>query len=227
MGAHGNHRGTAWILLLAAWTVLVLALPVPAESPRRHPKLFPPERAHILDRPERDAWQKPEAILDRLKIRRGMRVADVGAGSGYLTVRLSRRVGPSGVVYAVDVQPEMIAIVREKVKRLGLDNVRPVLSRDTDTTLPPASVDVVILLNTYHEVLDPEGLLKHLRGILAPGGRLGIIDWKKAPTPFGPPQWHRIPARDVVRTARKAGFRLRETAEILEYQYFLIFTPEP
>ncbi|MBI5380029.1 MAG: class I SAM-dependent methyltransferase, partial [Nitrospirae bacterium] len=158
-----------------------------------------------------------------LGLRPGQRVADVGTGSGYFLPWLSRAVGSEGVVYGVDVQTEMLAWAERKVREARLPNVRLVHSTDTDTKLPPQSVDVVLLVNTYHEVHDPSGLMKNLRKTLSSGGLLAIIDWKPEPTPMGPPLGHRVSPDTVKKTVEAAGFRLWREETFLPYQYFLLF----
>lgn len=211
----------AWPAAFCISFLLLLASPLPAAED--HPKLFDPQRAPVLERPEREAWQQPEQVVKALGLKPGQAVADVGTGSGYFLPWLSRAVGPSGAVYAVDVQPEMLVWAERKVREARLPNVRIVHSTDTDTKLPPQSVDVVLLVNTYHEVGDPSALMRHLRGVLKPGGLLTIVDWKPEPTPLGPPLSHRVSPDNVRRAAESSGFRLERTETFLPYQYFLLF----
>lgn len=206
-------------LVLFVSLLFVSSLPA-AED---HPKLFDPQRAPVLERPEREAWQQPEQVVKALGLKPGQAVADVGTGSGYFLPWLSRAVGSEGVVYGVDVQPEMLVWAERKVREARLPNVRLVRSTDTDTALPAQSLDVVLLVNTYHEVGDPSVLMRHLRGVLKPGGLLAIVDWKPEPTPLGPPLSHRVAADKVRRTVEAAGFRQEREETFLPYQYFLLF----
>ena len=194
-------------------------------------------RPGVLDRipdeeqehPGRDAWQLPEKVAAALRLEKGQAVADVGCGSGYFVPYLAPAVGPSGRVYAIDIQPEMLAYVERKIERLALKNVETVLSQETDTQLPEGSVDVALLIDVYEELGSPRAVLANLRQILRPEGRLVVIDFKpeKGATAVGPPLSHRLAARRVVAEVESAGFHLVERPSFLPYQYFLVFTRAP
>src|SRR5574341_576231 len=115
----------------------------------RPSKLFSPSKIPLLEDPERDTWQKPEEILNALEIEKGQVVADIGAGSGYLTVKISERVGETGTVYAVDVQQEMMDYLRKRIDDKGFKNIILIMGDRDDPKLPPDSLDVAILLSTY------------------------------------------------------------------------------
>ena len=118
-----------------------------------HGRLFPPENLGLLEGPDRAVWQKPDQIMDALGIADGAKVADIGAGAGWFTMRLARRVGPNGVVYASDVQREMLDVIRRRVAREGLRNVRLLLGEDSSLGLPsPAQLDAVLVVDDYPEV---------------------------------------------------------------------------
>jgi predicted methyltransferase len=216
-------------LLVLALTLLAAA-PVAAQTrpaqASRH-TLFSPSALTLLESPDRDIWQKPEQVMDALGIADGSRVADIGAGGGYFTVRLARRVGPNGVVWAEDVQPEMLeAITRRVAKDVAKEirNVVPVRGTSSDPMLPAGSLDAVLVLETYQEVQlggNPLLFLQNVRKALRPGGRVGIIDYKKeggGPGPDGP-----RPDPDVViAVAEQAGFRLMKRETFLPFQFFLI-----
>ena len=216
-------RALCALVLLAA-----LAPDLLAQQPRRQPhgRLFPPQDLGLLEAPDRDIWQRPDEIMDELGIAEASVVADVGAGSGWFTIRLARRVGPNGVVYAQDVQPEMLAAISRRVAAEGLLNVRPVLGTTTDPQLPPGTMDAVLLVDAYHEIVDRVTLLGHLARALKPGGRLGVIDFKLDGGGPGPPLEERVGPGAVVSDAREAGLRLLAQPTFLPYQYFLIFGPE-
>jgi len=159
--------------------------------------------------------------MDILGIARGKGVADVGAGSGWFTVRAARRVGPSGTVYAVDINPEAVRYIDARVHRESLVNVKTILSKPDDPMLPKEAIDAVLLLKTYHEVADPIALLEHLRPALRPGARLGIIDRNGNGTDHG------VGRKIVIDEAVRAGYRLVETYEFVKddgMDYFLVFT---
>jgi SAM-dependent methyltransferase len=168
----------------------------------------------------RARWQQPERVLRALRVRRGAVVADVGSGPGYFTTRLARAVGPRGRVFAVDPEPEVLTVL---VRRLnGATNVTPVLSRDDDPLLPPASCDLALFVNAYHHVANGAAFVRRLARCLKPGGRLAAIDWAYRETPMGPPMHRRIPPERLERIARRAGLRPVARHEFLPYQYFLV-----
>jgi len=169
----------------------------------------------------RARWQRPDRVLRVLRVRRGAVVADVGSGPGYFTTRLARAVGARGRVYAVDPEPEVLHVL---VKRLnGAQNVTPVLSRDDDPMLPPASCDLALLVNAYHHVADGPAFVRRLVRCLKPRGRLAAIEWAYRDTPVGPPMGRRIPPEELLSVGRRAGLRPVARHEFLPYQYFLVF----
>jgi ubiquinone/menaquinone biosynthesis C-methylase UbiE len=208
----------AVLLLLAAGAVIVSA----QERPR-HGRLFPPEALGDLEGPDRDAWQMPDAIMDALGIADGSAVAEIGAGGGWFTVRLARRVGPNGIVYAEDVQTQMLEAIRRRVDREGLRNVRTVRGEAADPRLAHESVEVVLIVDAYHEFSNPAALLTHIVAALKPGGRLGVVDFDKAGGGPGPPTEDRVEEARVIDEARAAGLTLLKKETFLPFQYFLVF----
>ena len=175
----------------------------------------------IFDSPGREQRLQIDRVMDILGIESGKNVADIGAGSGWFTVRAARRVGATGVVYAVDINPEAVRYIDRRVRTESLSNVKTILSKADDPMLPPASLDAVLLLKTYHEVADPITLLKRLRPALKPGARLGIIDRQ------GDADNHGVSSEIVIEEAGKAGYRLVQTYDFVKedgVDYFLVFT---
>lgn len=193
----------------------------------QRPHLFPPADLGQLEGPDRDAWQKPEQIMDALLIGDGSVVADLGAGGGWFTVRLARRVGPNGLVYAEDIQHEMIEAIQQRVHAEGLRNVRSVLGTAVDPHLPPDSLDAVLIVDAYNEFEQRVTLLKNVARSLKPTGRIGIVDYKKDGGGPGPSLQDRIDPDNVIQDARAAGLVLDKRETFLRYQYFLIFGPAP
>ena len=154
-------------LLLALLTVLVLAALLPAVSSRALGQ---------DDDARRDAWQQPDRVMDALGIGAGSRVADVGCGDGYFVLRLARRVGGEGRVYGVDIDDDALRKLRRRVREEGFANVEITEGRDDDTSLPPASVDVVLIVNAYHEMRKFDAILGSIHLALKPGGLLAVID---------------------------------------------------
>jgi len=229
-GAAGACRGTKWRVGWCGVALAAVALAAGAQASvaqARHPhgRLFPPEDLAILEGPDRDAWQQPGRIMDALGIADGSVVADIGAGGGWFTVRLARRVGPNGLVYAEDVQRQMLEAIERRIEREGLPNVRTVLGRDDDPQLPPASLDAALVVDAYHEVQDRVSLLQRLRESLRPSGRVGIIDFRNDGGGPGPPAEDRVDPSVVIADAAQAGLRLIAHERFLPYQYLLIFGP--
>ena len=161
--------------------------------------------------------------MDAMGIADASVVADIGAGSGWFTIRLARRVGPQGLVYAEDVQPEMINAITRRVQREGLTNVRAVRGQNSDPRLPAGSLDAVLVVDAYHEVEDRVTMLANLVRALKPQGRIGVVDFKLDGTGPGPSPEERVSPDVVVKDAAKAGLRLLRQEPFLQYQYFLIF----
>jgi ubiquinone/menaquinone biosynthesis C-methylase UbiE len=208
--------------LLALACAAVVATGFAQERPR-HERLFPPEDLDVLEGPDRDAWQMPDEVMDALNIADGSHVADIGAGGGWFTVRLARRVGPNGVVYAEDVQPQMLEAIRRRVDREGLRNVRTIRGDAADPRLPPKSVEAVLMVDTFHEFSNPVAVLRGLAAALKPGGRVGVVDFAKAGGGPGPPTEDRVDESRVIEEAEAAGLVLLRRETFLPFQYFLIF----
>ena len=208
-------------LLVAVLTCSELTI---AQDRVPHGRLFPPEDLGLLEGPDRDAWQQPEQVMDALGIADGARVVDLGAGGGWFTVRLSRRVGPNGRVFAEDIQPQMIESIARRVSREGLTNVLTVLGTPNDPKLP-TDLDAVLIVSTYPEMTDPVTLLRNVAAALKPNGRIGIIDFRLNGGGPGPPLDERVEPEAVVRDAERAGLRLLAREDFLTYQYLLVFGP--
>ena len=186
-------------------------------------RLFPPSDLGLLEAPDRDLWQRPDQIMDAMAIADASVVADIGAGSGWFTVRLARRVGPQGLVYAEDVQKEMLNAISRRVGREGFNNVKQVLGLKNDPRLPGASLDAVLIVDAYHEIEDRVSMLSNLARALKPQGRIGVIDFRLEGTGPGPEADERVSPDIVVKDANQAGLRLLRQETFLPFQYFLIF----
>jgi ubiquinone/menaquinone biosynthesis C-methylase UbiE len=188
--------------------------------------LFPPQDLGLLEAPDRDIWQHPDEVMDALGIAEASVVADIGAGSGWFTIRLARRVGPNGTVYAVDVQQEMLTAISRRTAAEGLSNVKTTAGTSNDPQLPQASVDVALLVDSYHEIELPDRVtwLQNVRKALRPGGRLGVIDFKLEGSGPGPDPQERVSPDIVVNDAKKGGLQLVRQETFLPFQYLLIFT---
>jgi len=211
-------RGGAAALVIGA--LLACAAP-PASA--QHARLFPPTRLGELEGPDRDAWQRPEQVMDALSIGDGSIVADLGAGGGWFTVRLARRVGPNGRVYAEDIQPQMIEVINRRMQREGLTNVVTKLGTAKDPGLDARSLDAVLIVDAHPEVEDPVTLLRNVAKALKPNGVIGIVNFKKDGGGPGPPMEERVDPEQVIADARAAGLELRKRENFLRYQYLLTF----
>jgi SAM-dependent methyltransferase len=176
--------------------------------------------AKQFDDPARDVWQKPDEVLDALRLERTAVVADVGAGTGYFSVRIAERV-PEGRVFAIDIEPDMVRYLQERAKHEHLSALMPVLASAASPNLPEP-VDLVLLVDTYHHIDNRVPYFASLRAALRPGGRLAIVDFK-ADSPNGPPPEHRIPPEQVTAELSGAGYSLLAAHMILPRQYFLVF----
>jgi len=174
----------------------------------------------VFDSPGRDERLQINHVMDVLEIAAGKSVADIGAGSGWFTVRAARRVGADGLVYAVDINPEAVRYVGERAQKEQLQNVKTILSKADDPLLPAGSVDAVLLLKTYHEVAQPVVLLRNLRAALRPGAKVGVIDRN------GDGEDHGVGRDVVIREAKEAGFELLKQYDFVKgdkMDYFLVF----
>lgn len=181
--------------------------------------------ARVFDDPARDAWQKPDVVFDVLGLKAGAWVADLGAATGYFTVRLARRVGPDGKVYGIDVEPSLVAYLRERAAKEKLPNVEAVLAAPDDPRLPDASVDLVLIVDTWHHIDARLAYLDRLRRVLRPGGRVAIVDFKPGDLPVGPPPEHRLAREAVTAEFAEAGWSPAGESDALPYQFVLVFTP--
>ena len=212
-------------LLAAVALTITLAAPGPLAQQRQHGRLFPPQDLGLLEGPDRDAWQRPDQIMDFLEIAEGSVVADLGAGGGWFTIRLAHRVKPSGRVYAEDIQPEMISAISRRAERENLEIIETVLGTSRDPQLP-TPVDVALIVDAYHEMDDPRALLRNVRKSLKPGGRVGIVEFKKDGYGPGRPMDERVDPETVIADARAAGLRLVARGDFLRYQYLLKFVAD-
>jgi ubiquinone/menaquinone biosynthesis C-methylase UbiE len=181
-----------------------------------------PERyAKSFDDPARDEWQMPVRVIDALALTPGQVVADIGAGTGYFTVRLAKA-ATRPKVYAVDIEPRMVDYVRQRAAKEGLTQVVALQASATSPNLPEP-VDVVLVVDTYHHIPNRPAYFRELRKSMKPSGRLAIIDFRKG-APSGPPEEFRFTPEQITAELKQAGFSLQAQHDFLPRQLFLIYT---
>jgi ubiquinone/menaquinone biosynthesis C-methylase UbiE len=183
--------------------------------------------ADWLDRPEREKEENPELALDAIGIRPGMTVADIGAGTGYFSLRMAKRVGPTGKVYANDIQPEMLRRLRENADRAKLKNIETVLGTDIDPKLPAGQMDVVLLVDVYHEFAQPQKMLRKIRDTLKPAGRLVLLEYRKEDPSIPILTVHKMSVAEVRKELESERFVFSQAIESLPRQHILLLTRAP
>jgi ubiquinone/menaquinone biosynthesis C-methylase UbiE len=179
----------------------------------------------VFDDPGRDAWQQPDAVLQALGVVPGMTVADLGAGTGYFSIRLAKAVGDKGRVLAIDVEPKLVDYMKERAANAHLAQVVPLLAPADDPRLPERGVDLVLIVDTWHHIDDRLHYLAKLAAGLKTGGRVAVVDFKKGDFPVGPPDAHKLTADAVAAEFVAAGWAQASHWDELAYQYVLVFTP--
>lgn len=179
-----------------------------------------------LESPDRAEWQKPDEVVALLGLTPGQVACEIGAGTGYFALRMAEHVGNAGTVFAVDVEPAILALLGDRLRERGLANVVPVLGREDEPLVPAASCDLVLMVDVFHHVAEPVTFLRRLRRLLRHGGRIVNIDYDMRPCPVGPPPEMRIDRERFLALAAEAGLRHVAEHRILPWQYFIELKPE-
>ncbi len=179
----------------------------------------------MFEDPERDKWQKPAEVVQTMNLKPGDIVADIGAGTGYLTRHIAAAAGPEGQAIGLDIEQSMVDYMNEDARRLGLSNYKAKIVKTDDPELEPQTVNVIFLCNTYHHIANRVEYFKNVSQSLQPNGRVISVDFYKN-IDFGPPRDHKIAKEVVIREMKQAGYRLHKDLEFLQYQYYLEFIPE-
>ena|SRR5206468_1788616 len=223
-----RHPQRAALAILAA---VGLAAGAAAQTSNTHPisgRHYAPvmgyQGAEWLERSERVEEEEPDVAIAALKIATGASVADIGAGSGYMTVRLARRVGPEGKVYANDLQPQMLELLKRRLAHDKIANVIVVQGTVDDPKLPAASVDLELMVDVYHELSQPQAMLRHLRDALKPGGRLALLEYRKEDPAIPIRPEHKMSVAEAKMEVEAEGFGLSTIDESLPRQHILIFS---
>lgn len=180
--------------------------------------------ADWLDRNERESEENPDGALDAIGFKPGMVVADIGAGTGYMSLKMAKRVGPSGKVYAEDVQPEMLRRLRANAEAAKLTNIQTVLGGEADPKLPPNTLDLILLVDVYHEFSQPQRMLRKMREELKPDGRLVLLEYRKEDPSIPIRAEHKMSVQEVKLEVEAEGFHLDQVLETLPRQHILILT---
>lgn len=221
----GRHAGGPLAATLVIGAILSAQAPgIHPLSGRRYAGVMGFQGAAWLDRAERIEEEEPDRALDAIRLEPGSTVADVGAGSGYMTVRMARRVGPSGKVYANDLQPEMLTLLRQRLARDQIANVETVLGTIDDPRLPSSAIDLILMVDVYHEFSQPQAMLRKMREALRPGGRLVLLEYRKE-DPSIPIRFdHKMSVAEAKLEVEAEGFQLSKVDGALPRQHILIFT---
>jgi len=172
-----------------------------------------------LDDPGRDEWQRPDTVLATLDITRASVVCEIGTGTGYFALRLAKL---AAWVYAIDVEPRLLSLLRDRAASAGVQNLTPVLGLPLDPLIPSAACDLILTVNTFHHVPEKAAYLRRLKTALRPGGRVAIIDFHKRELPVGPPVDHKLDREECLAQIGAADLRVLAEHDSLPYQYFLV-----
>jgi len=172
-----------------------------------------------LDDPGRDEWQRPDVVLSALGLTKDHVVCEIGTGTGYFALRLAKL---AAWVYTIDVEPQLLSLLRDRAASTGVQNLTPVLGLPLDPMIPPATCDLILTVNTFHHVPEKAAYLRRLQRALRSGGRVVIIDFHKRDLPVGPPVDHKFAREDCIEQIRAAGLRVVSEYDLLPYQYFLV-----
>jgi ubiquinone/menaquinone biosynthesis C-methylase UbiE len=226
------HKHTRLGVLTAALaTVLAVVVAAQQTAPGVHPisgRRYALPMSYLgadwLDRAERVNEEEPDIALDAIKLVKGSTVADVGAGSGYMTEKMAKRVGPTGRVYANDIQPEMLTLLQQRMAKEKITNVVSVLGGVDDPKLPANAVDLILMVDVYHEFSEPQKMLRHMRDALKPGGRLVLLEYRKEDPAIPIRPEHKMSVAEAKLEVEAEGYTLTRVDEVLPRQHILIFT---
>jgi SAM-dependent methyltransferase len=218
------------VVVVAAIVAAGAAATIFAQAGQRHPvsgrviaRVMGYEGAAWLERPEREREEEPSKAITALGIKPGQVVADVGAGSGYYTVRLAQQVGTSGKVFAVDIQPEMLTLLRQRVGRERLTQVEVSQAIETDPRLPQNQLDLILMVDVYHELARPQEMLRQLRTALKSDGRLVLIEFRKESAWVPIREEHKMSVTEARMELEAEGYRFDRVIDVLPWQHILVF----
>ncbi len=218
-------RLIALLCLAAAALLIAQELPPPKTryKGREIAQTMSYHGAPWLLRKERDQEENPRRLLEALALEPGMTVADVGCGNGFYTLQMAEIVGPGGKVYGVDIQPEMLEMLERRAAGAGVDNVVPVLSSPDDPKLPAGSVDLILLVDVYHEFAYPEGMLQGMRQALKPDGRIALAEYRLEDPEIPIKLLHKMSKKQILKEYRPNGLELLSEYDELPWQHLMFF----
>jgi predicted methyltransferase len=215
-------RVSALVFAIVIFALQTVGTSSPDQSTTQKRRLFQTVDLGLLEAPDRDEWQKPDQVMDTLRIAEGSSVAEIGAAGGWFTMHLARRVGPNGAVYAEDIQREMVDGIARRAQREKLPWVTPILGTVADPRLP-GGLDAILIADTYHELEDPVALLRNAARSLKPQGLLGVVDFLPGGGGPGPAPDERPDPKAVIQAAEKAGLVMNKREDIPPFVFLLVF----
>jgi cyclopropane fatty-acyl-phospholipid synthase-like methyltransferase len=218
-------RRTAIAIGVLAWWLVTAALAAQGRHPVSGREIAPVMGvggAGWLERPERESEEEPSRAIEALDLRPGMAVADIGAGTGYYTVRMARKVGEEGRVYATDIQVGMLSIVQRRAAQEKLQNIKPVLSAPDDPKLPPGSLDLALMVDVYHELAQPQAFVRRLREALKPDGRLVLVEFRKEDPRVPIKEEHKMSVAQVRQELSADGYAIDRVIDVLPWQHIIV-----
>jgi ubiquinone/menaquinone biosynthesis C-methylase UbiE len=218
---HRPHK-----ILLLALAVLLASGSARPQAQRQPAPVMSVEGADWLTRPERIKEEDPDKMLAALGIRKGSVVADIGAGVGYHVWRLSEIVGPTGKVIGEDIQDGMIRLMKANIEQRKLRNVEVILGTPTDPKLPSKALDLVLMVDVYHEFAEPATMMRRIKDSLKPDGRVVLVEFRKEDPAVPIQPLHKMSVEDVRSELEPLGFKFQRSIEFLPWQHILIFSPK-
>jgi ubiquinone/menaquinone biosynthesis C-methylase UbiE len=219
----------SWTLRALAFA-LAVCLSLPASDAGKHP-VTGRKIADVMGyggwqwllRPERAEEEKPDLAIHLMGVEEGMTVADIGAGAGYFSVRLAKKVGPEGKVYANDIEPRMLELLKAYAAKNEVDNIQPVLGAIDDPQLPAGALDLALMVDVYHEFSEPQAMLAGIKRALKPGGRIVLLEYRKEDRDLAIKADHKMSVKTVRRELEHEGFEFVKLLPQLPRQHLLIF----
>lgn len=237
---HARIRVSILFFLVLIWAVSLTTVANSQERPAPSTDIAPTtykgrviapamsyREAGWLERLDRETTEQPEKVLDALNIKPGSTVADIGAGTGYFSLRLARRVGPHGRVLATDIQPQMLDYLKDNMRAAELDNINPILCTPTDAKLPPNTLDLALMVDVYHELAYPEETILQVRRALKSDGRLVLVEYRGEDVSVPIKPEHKMTLAQVRAEIEPLGFRVQEVFEFLVHQRIIVFVRDP